>query len=628
MKVPFSTLCEMAFNGLQDDQLGFSQLPQILQECPGGRGTKPELLGLMSGAVSFPETGEELSYQFTHLTVQEFLAAWFAANKLSAEEQSKLFQEKWIKRRFKMMLLFLAGITRLQDEKVYLQILHSFKLQQHAIEAQPQQTECRKQVTFFLAHLIYESQNANLSHYLANSVQEDGELSLTFNDLFHCTVLTYFLSTSNFSWKLLELNSLTDQKMEFVQQVSCEYAGSSDVGEGEQTTSVQSPLPFLTNTQELRLYYWNDFRHRVTSPPKPTSLSHLLNIKQLTTLHVVPSHIDQPCAFALSKCIVNLFRALTENTTLQNLMIAISHELEIDEEIIEALVDMLKTNTSLQHLSLIELGLTDSTAEDIATMLVENHSLKTLNISRNSITAVGAVKIFRALERNNTLETLNMGANMIYQQNVLSSTTPVSPSQSLSSLVAPPNALLRSLSLSKSGKALSKLSLPACLPSFSTGPTLSTNSLSTRSLSAPSLFPPFEPLHFSPIPILPTLRDYNVVAALCDMKVHNFYCTQWDPKLFIQWCAFHANAEKHKALGDMLSHNHTLTELDIWWCSRHPKEEARGLLQNTTLKEFTFFNNNDRQCIMDALVELRRQEGHTQQPDPVISRYEQVLRYV
>ena len=87
----------MAFSGLQDDQLGFSQLPQVLQECPGGRGTKPELLGLMSGAVSFPETGEELSYQFTHLTVQEFLAAWFATNKLSAEEQSKLFQVKWIK---------------------------------------------------------------------------------------------------------------------------------------------------------------------------------------------------------------------------------------------------------------------------------------------------------------------------------------------------------------------------------------------------------------------------------------------------------------------------------------------------------------------------------------------------
>ena len=205
IQVPFSTLCEMAFNGLQDDQLGFSQLPQILQECPGGRGTKPELLGLMSGAVSFSETGEELSYQFTHLTVQEFLAAWFAANKLSAEEQSKLFQEKWIKQRFKMMLLFLAGITELQDKEVYLQILHSFKLQhhypQHVLEAQSELEEkSQKQVIFFLAHLIYEAQNSSLSHHLARSVQKGGELLLTFNDLFHCTVLMYFLSTSNFSW--------------------------------------------------------------------------------------------------------------------------------------------------------------------------------------------------------------------------------------------------------------------------------------------------------------------------------------------------------------------------------------------------------------------------------------------
>ena len=295
---------------------------------------------------------------------------------------------------------------------------------------------------------------------------------------------------------------------------------------------------------------------------------------------------------------------------------------------VEALQYMLKMNTSFQRLVLCRLGLTDSTVEDIANMLVENHSLKTLNISMNNITAVGAVKIFRALERNNTLEALNMGGNRIYEQNIFSSITPVSPSRSLLSLVAPPNVLLRSaLSLSKSGKALSKLSLPACLPSFSTGSTLSTNSLSTRSLSAPSLFPSFEPLHSSPIPILPTLDDDDVVAALCDMEVHNFYHAQWDSKLFIQWCAFRVNAEKHEALGDMLSHNHTLTELDIWWSSHNPNEEARGLLQNTTLKEITFLNNNDRQCLMDALVELRRQEGHTQQPDPVISRYEQVLKY-
>ena len=280
---------------------------------------------------------------------------------------------------------------------------------------------------------------------------------------------------------------------------------------------------------------------------------------------------------------------------------------EADEEAVEALRDMLKINTSLQHLVLCRLGLTDSTAEDIANMLVENHSLKTLDISMNSITSVGAVMIFRALEKNNTLETLKMGGNKIYHhtQPLWLGITPTSPSQSLLSLVEPPNALLRST-----------LSLPADLP---------TQSLSTRSLlpSSQSLYS--LPLMFS-VPILPVLDD-SVEVALCNMNLCNFNRTRWNPILHFQWCAFRANAKKHKALGDMLSHNHTLTELDIWWSSRHPKEEARGLLHNTTLKEFTFCTNVDRQCIMDALVELRRQEGHIQQPDPVIARYEQVLKY-
>ena len=53
--LPFIALCKMAYNGLQDDQLGFStsQLPQSLQGCPGCKGTKPDLLGLMSGSKSF-----------------------------------------------------------------------------------------------------------------------------------------------------------------------------------------------------------------------------------------------------------------------------------------------------------------------------------------------------------------------------------------------------------------------------------------------------------------------------------------------------------------------------------------------------------------------------------------------
>ena len=146
--LPFIALCEMAYNGLQDDQLGFStsQLPQSLQGCPGCKGTKPDLLGLMSGSKSFTRSNAEVSYQFTHLTAQEFLAAWYAAIVLSAEEQSKLFIEKAGDDRFRMMLLFLAGITGLQDTQVYQQILLKSYHQLQEQKLQRKQRTLQKQL--------------------------------------------------------------------------------------------------------------------------------------------------------------------------------------------------------------------------------------------------------------------------------------------------------------------------------------------------------------------------------------------------------------------------------------------------------------------------------------------------
>ena len=266
--LPFKTLCKMAYNGLHDDQLGFStgQLPQSLQGCPGCKGTKPNLLGLMSGSKSFTGSNAEVSYQFTHLTVQEFLAAWYAAIVLSAKEQSKLFIEKAGVYRFRMMLLFLAGITGMQDTQVYQQILlksyhqlqeqellqklqrlqqeeelemHKLQLQQELQQLREQQLQCmelqqvqtdiaqqsqlaklaeRLKENFFLFHLIYESQNTSLSSILANTVHLDGKLELIFDyhDMFQMTVFAYFLCTCYFPWKHLTLRDVTDEKMEVI----------------------------------------------------------------------------------------------------------------------------------------------------------------------------------------------------------------------------------------------------------------------------------------------------------------------------------------------------------------------------------------------------------------------------
>ena len=710
--LPFIGLCEMAYNGLQDDQLGFStsQLPQSLQGCPGCKGTKPDLLGLMSGSKSFTGSNAEVSYQFIHLTAQEFLAAWYAAIVLSVEEQSKLFKEKTGDDRFRMMLLFLAGITGLQDTQVYQQIIHNSEQQlqeeqepelelqlqqqrlQHLMERQQHlqlqllqqqqqqqqqlmalQLETKQQLMeeqlqqqlqlmedeeqqdlimqlmedeeqqdlimqlmedeeqqdlimqlmedqqqrlqklkqlkqeceqisqrieqikvkakynfFFLLHLIYESQNVSLSPILASTVQRHGELKLQFSsyDLFQCTVVAYFLSTCNFPWKHLKLDSVTDEKMEVIYQVCCEHAGSSDVRRA-QNTNAANPPPFLKDTQELSLRY---VYYGSTPPPKPTSFSYLLNMK-LMSLKVTFVNV----AMCTKYCSI-LFNVLTHHTTLQRLKIIINkNECAFDTKECEDLQEMLKTNTSLHYLKINKNILSDLTAEHIAAGLVHNHSLKELDISSN-ITSVGATSIFRALVSNTTLESLDMSRNNLQS-------TPNSPS-------------------------------------------LPTSSSNTFSLSQPT--PALSTTHCQPLSPSPTPHDGGVGAAMADMLSHNSTLTKLNvsrcsltpqfcvsmfkalkhnsslKKLDISWTTFDQAASE--ALADMLSCNHSLTELYIYECDCQPKALARGLLHNTTLTKVTVWNSEDKRSIMAALEGLRSEEGHTQQPDPEVARCGQVLR--
>ena len=602
--LPFLALCEMAYNGLQDDQLGFNtnQLPQILQSYPGCKGTKPDLLGLMSGSKSFTGSNAEVSYQFTHLTVQEFLAAWYAAIVLSVEEQGKLFMEKSQEDRFRMMFLFLAGITGLQDTQAYQQIVDNahkqaidnhFKqqklrnllnlpsqsqfpqtqpqmfphfqvpsqlLQPQLLQPQlpqlpqlPLQDELQVRYLFFLSHLIYESQNVSLGPILANAVQQRGKLKVKFDDydLFQCTVVGYFLSSSNFPWKHLELNSVTDEQMEVMYHVYCEYISKK----GAQNTDAANPPPFLKDTQELSLHYRFDDS---TPPPKPISFSYLLNMKPVF-LSVTFSKV----ATLLKYCSI-LFNVLTRHVTLQRLEI-VMEECSLDMEAREALRKMLKTNSSLLYLKIGPNSLEDlnSTAEAV------------------NINDVGSVGIFRALVSNTTLKSLCISGNKLQYNTNSSSNT--------ASLLAQP-------------AATPKLSNSLCQPVHDVG-TAMADMLSHNS----------------------TLTELNVsecgltpqsCASVFKALKHNSSLK----KLDMSDNEFDQEASEH--LADMLSFNCSLTELDIEMCDYEPKALARGLLHNTTLNKVTVWS---KKSIIAAVMDLRKEEGHTQQPDPEVVRCENVL---
>lgn len=108
----YYAITKVAFNGFMDNTLEFSSKQLEVLECSHSKSL--EALGLMTAYKSYtPASGVVTKYQFTHLTMQEFLAA----EELSREpiEKQAEFLWKYVSDgRFTVLLQFFAGRTKLK----------------------------------------------------------------------------------------------------------------------------------------------------------------------------------------------------------------------------------------------------------------------------------------------------------------------------------------------------------------------------------------------------------------------------------------------------------------------------------------------------------------------------------
>ena len=112
----FKSLCKLAFNGLMEDKLVFSQ-----QEVEAAfdleyldSDVDLSVLDLMTSAKSYSSRGAQNIHNFLHLTIQEFLAAFWIARCMSDDEQLHFFRQTLMENRFRMVILFLSGLTKLK----------------------------------------------------------------------------------------------------------------------------------------------------------------------------------------------------------------------------------------------------------------------------------------------------------------------------------------------------------------------------------------------------------------------------------------------------------------------------------------------------------------------------------
>ena len=402
----FCQVARIAHEGFfNDQQVVFSDLPDEFDS-----------LGLMQCVPElYVDQGTVLSYNFLHMTIQEFLTA-FHMSQLPVAEQAKAFSELMEQEAFNVVLRFLAGLTKFADvPSESLRLIFGFK----ALN------------TF---HWIFETQN-DISRLL-NVVAQDGccEVIGRTNDSFarlrpfDAYVLGYCTAHSNCTWKYVV--GFTDQDAVDMLAHGASQAGSNCNGKilvlnlnfqhGLKNEVAQLPVfpqPLINSLTSIFLICFkiDNFFTTLSNSASLTKVAlkqcdvsaadckALYTIPALEELHLQELYDSE--IFGTEHLLINsslkvlkiiyctmsdaeadcLVTALQDNTTLEKLVICSDIGSVMGGDKCIALSKTLSQNNSLKSLKLRGCGIGPVGASCLTAALCDNHTLEELNLSYNTI---------------------------------------------------------------------------------------------------------------------------------------------------------------------------------------------------------------------------------------------------
>ena len=416
----YQQLCELgriAYEGIVHGQkVIFSDLPEEF-----------EILGLMQCVPElYADEGSAVSYNFLHLTVQEYLAA-FHLSQQPVEKQIEHYQEyitggnKQMTSRFQMVLRFLSGVRKFSG---------------YAKEML--NTLCEK-ITFDTLHWMFEAQDNNVFAELLGL--SDFELSVRWDVVtpFDCFVLGYCVSHSNCFWMIdLWDCHIGDEGVEMLVRGAVEEETNCTGGISEMMLSMND----ITS---------EGVKHLLKFPRKLMSnlgtlnlLSNNLNSESCVTLsHLIPhmphlKELDLSYSFIIGPGgTVRLIRSLTAQNSLEKLNLiytgigvedcrALSELLssstslkdlnvgyDLPPEGVELIISGLLHNTTLKQLHVSNAHLSPQSTISLAAVMTTNHTLVDVTLMRCNIDSDGACRLASALCANDTLQVLNISDNPI-----------------------------------------------------------------------------------------------------------------------------------------------------------------------------------------------------------------------
>ena len=302
---PFQEMCQIAYTNLTNTRMTFSshQLHQLLLS----EAVKEDYLGLM---IAFTEYDEE-KYQFLHLSIQEFLAAWWIAK--HEEKSEEVFKTHFNDDHFRMCLRFVAGLTHLEHENYRQYFNKQLNLQcirdplsfvigiplfyQNIIIGLCEgmnrfsfRVDDLDKFPTFLIQLLYESQNTTLCQVLAQSINNH-ELCLegVSLSLFDWLCLSFFMNNSSTTWNHLHLGNVHGQ-----QTLSVFTAGltNNSLQTMRLNVSLQVDSDELIHTFLQTSLIYNIHEFYCDMDKAQLSYIHLFQLPKLKILHLTWGHID------------------------------------------------------------------------------------------------------------------------------------------------------------------------------------------------------------------------------------------------------------------------------------------------------------------------------------------------
>ena len=383
---PFQEMCQIAYTNLTNTRMTFSS--HQLHQLSLSEAVKEDYLGLMT---AFTEYDEE-KYQFLHLSIQEFLAAWWIAK--HEEKTEEVFKTHFDDDHFRMCLRFVAGLTHLEHENYQQYFNKQLNLQckwnplsvgigssffhQNTYE----QCECHASVVddsdnfpTFLIQLLYESQNTTLCQVLAQSINNH-ELCLegVSLSLFDWLCLSYFMNNSSSTWNHLHLEGVGDQ-----QTLSVFTAGLTN----NSVQTMRLGVVLLVDNDEIvhtflqtsLIYNIQEF-HCEMKPVQPSYI-HLFRLPKLKILHLELRNIDDKFTDfnELEKCI-------EMNSSIAEMKFTCDGDGKLVTSAYTSVIRGVTRNNTITSLTLVNDSFNPPPLPDgvIEQLLKDNNTLKALSI--------------------------------------------------------------------------------------------------------------------------------------------------------------------------------------------------------------------------------------------------------